>query len=95
LFVKYIKLCMGMEWERWFVGLCNLSKVDTRLFDTVCQTMLSYIYTYFENMRAKADKNMESSFHFQVFQFQTSKDFTKVINGMPHGMDDQLQIVWF
>jgi hypothetical protein len=72
LFVKYIKLSMGMEQEGWFVGLCNLSEVDTRLFDTAC--FLTYTHTL--------------KIHFQVLQLQASKDFTKVIKEMLRGMDD-------
>ena len=70
--------------------LCNLSDVDTRLFDTACQTILSYVYMYFENTLGKTDENVEPSFHFQVLQFQTSLDFTTVINGMLCGMHDRI-----
>jgi hypothetical protein len=45
LFGEYLKLStMGTEGEGWFVRLCNLGEVDTRLFDTACQTMLLCIH---------------------------------------------------
>jgi hypothetical protein len=53
--------------------------------------MLSYIYAQFEDRLSKADENVESSFQFQVFQFQTSSDlFTKAVEGMPEGMEDRM-----
>jgi hypothetical protein len=33
----------------------------------------------------------EGYVQFQVFQFQTSDRFTKVVNGMPQGMEDQIE----
>ena len=91
LFVEYIKLSMGTAQEdKWFIRLCNLSEVDTILFDTVCQKILSYLYTNFEDTLGKADENVESSFHFQVFRFQTSDLFTQVIDNMPQGMEDRV-----
>jgi hypothetical protein len=90
LFVEYIKLSMSTAREGWLVRFCNLSEVDRSLFNSACQKILSYLYAHFEETLGKADKNMEASFQFQVFRLQTSDLFTKVIYGMPQGVEDPI-----